>query len=365
MALLPHRGNSTPMQPLAFVDLETTGATAAVDRITEIGIVTVDADGRVDEWQQLVNPGQPISPFIEQLTGISNAMVATAPPFAAVAGETLARLQGRLFVAHNARFDHGFLKHEFKRAGVRFRGPALCTVKLSRALYPEHQRHSLDALIERHRLQAAARHRALADAQLVHQFWQIAHRERTPEQIAAAIAAQNPPCVLPPQIDPALAEELPETPGVFELRDAAGQALWISRAGNIARQLSQFFAAPEKTSRDRQVRERVQHIVWHETAGEIGARLLEARLRALSPPCLQRPRRNHSGPAPRWPFAGPAALRELSTLHLVDQWCYLGTAETPDALPALLTAPRPGFDADIYAILCKHAGQLTSLEARS
>ena len=162
----------------------------------------------------------------------------------------------------------------------------------------------------------------------------------------------------------ALAEELPETPGVFELRDAAGQALWISRAGNIARQLSQFFAAPEKTSRDRQVRERVQHIVWHETAGEIGARLLEARLRALSPPSLQRPRRNHSGPAPRWPFAGPAALRELSTLHLVDQWCYLGTAETPDALPALLTAPRPGFDADIYAILSKHAGQLTSLESR-
>lgn len=353
------------MQPLAFVDLETTGATSSADRITEIGIVTVDADGAVEEWQQLVNPGVPISPFIENLTGISNRMVASAPPFAAVADETLRRLQGRLFVAHNARFDHGFLKHEFKRAGVRFKGPALCTVKLSRALYPEHQRHSLDALIERHGLQAAARHRALADAQLIHQFWQIAYQERSPEQIAAAIAAQNPPCVLPPQIDPALADDLPETPGVFVLHDATDKVLWIGRAGNIARQLSQFFAAPEKSSRDRQVRERVQRIVWHETAGEIGARLLEARLRALSPPSLQRPRRNSGGPAPRWPFAGPAMLRELSTLHLVDQWRYLGTAETPDALPALLAAPRPGFDADIYAILSKHAGQLAALTTGS
>ncbi len=222
------------MQPLAFVDLETTGATSSADRITEIGIVTVDADGAVAEWQQLVNPGVPIAPFIENLTGISNRMVASAPPFAAVADETLRRLQGRLFVAHNARFDHGFLKHEFKRAGVHFKGPALCTVKLSRALYPEHQRHSLDALIERHGLRAAARHRALADAQLIHQFWQIAHRERSPEQIAAAIAAQNPPCVLPPQIDPALADDLPETPGVFVLHDATDKVLWIGARGNNA-----------------------------------------------------------------------------------------------------------------------------------
>ena len=68
------------MRPLAFVDLETTGSTASTDRITEIGIVEVDADGTVREWQQLVNPGIEIPPFIEQLTGISNQMVAKAPP---------------------------------------------------------------------------------------------------------------------------------------------------------------------------------------------------------------------------------------------------------------------------------------------
>ena len=122
------------MRPLAFVDLETTGATATADRVTEIGIVEVDEDGSVREWQQLVNPGTRIPPFIEQLTGISNAMVADAPPFAAVADETLRRLEGRLFIAHNARFDYGFLKNEFKRLGITFRAPVLCTVKLSRTL---------------------------------------------------------------------------------------------------------------------------------------------------------------------------------------------------------------------------------------
>ena len=124
------------MRPLAFVDLETTGATATSDRITEIGIVEVDADGTVREWQQLVNPGTRIPPFIEQLTGISNEMVADAPTFESVAAETLRRLEGRLFIAHNARFDYGFLKNEFKRLGIAFRAPVLCTVKLSRTLYP-------------------------------------------------------------------------------------------------------------------------------------------------------------------------------------------------------------------------------------
>ena len=126
--------------PLAFVDLETTGATATTDRITEIGIVAVDADGRVEEWQQLVNPGTRIPPFIQQLTGISDALVADAPPFAAVAAEVLRRLAGRLFVAHNARFDYSFLKSEFKRLGIAFRAPVLCTVKLSRTLFPEYHR---------------------------------------------------------------------------------------------------------------------------------------------------------------------------------------------------------------------------------
>jgi DNA polymerase III subunit epsilon len=98
---------------LAFVDVETTGSSPARERVTEIGVVRVDVDGastRVDEWSTLVNPGVPIPPEIEWLTGITNEMVRAAPPFEAVAQDLIDRLDGAVFVAHNARFDYGFLR---------------------------------------------------------------------------------------------------------------------------------------------------------------------------------------------------------------------------------------------------------------
>src|SRR5664279_325270 len=112
-------------EPLIFVDLETTGANFANDRIIEIGFVEVDQHG-AHEWSSLVNPAAPISGFITGLTGIDTAMVSSAPSFAQLAPVVLEKLCGRLFIAHNARFDYGFLKREFKRIGIDFRAPSLC-----------------------------------------------------------------------------------------------------------------------------------------------------------------------------------------------------------------------------------------------
>lgn len=266
------------MPALAFVDLETTGATATHDRITEIGIVEVDTDGTVREWQQLVNPGMSIPPFIEQLTGISNDMVADAPPFEAVAAEAMKRLEGRLFIAHNARFDYGFLKNEFKRLGITFRASVLCTVKLSRALFPEHKRHNLDSLIERHDLQAEARHRALADAQLIHQFWQKIQVDRSNEQIEAALRAQNAHPSLPPNLDAGIIDELPETPGVYLFYGENNLPLYIGKAKDIRQRVLSHFSADHKSAREMALSQQVRRIDWIETAGEIGALLKEATL---------------------------------------------------------------------------------------
>ncbi|HMJ49188.1 MAG TPA: 3'-5' exonuclease, partial [Burkholderiales bacterium] len=123
-------------QSLAIVDVETTGATPSHDRVTEIGILRVERGRIIEEWSSLVNPETRIPPAIETLTGITNAMVAQAPTFRELADEILARLQGRLLVAHNARFDYGFIKNELCRFGVEFRPKLLCTVRLSRRLYP-------------------------------------------------------------------------------------------------------------------------------------------------------------------------------------------------------------------------------------
>jgi len=170
--------------PLAIVDVETTGAHPAWDRVTEIAVVEV-ADGEVlSEWSTLVNPGTSIPPAIQALTGITNRMVADAPAFEDLAPGLYERLEGRVFVAHNARFDYGFLRREFERAGLRFQARTLCTVKLSRRLYPGHARHNLDSLIDRHHLQCNARHRALGDAQAVWQFLRVAAEERGSEALA-------------------------------------------------------------------------------------------------------------------------------------------------------------------------------------
>ena len=106
-------------RPLVFLDLETTGATASFDRITEIGLIEVEPGGSAAEWSTLVNPEMRIPPFIESLTGISNKMVALAPTFAEVADELRARLAGTRLIAHNARFDYGFLKNEFARLAIK------------------------------------------------------------------------------------------------------------------------------------------------------------------------------------------------------------------------------------------------------
>src|SRR3989304_4265482 len=129
-------------QPLVFLDLETTGATATHDRITEVGLIEVERGRPVGEWSTLINPGVSIPPAIQALTGITNDMVALAPSFGEISRELLGRIEGRLLVAHNARFDYGFLRNEFERAGIRYSSRVLCTVRLSRKLFPQHARHN-------------------------------------------------------------------------------------------------------------------------------------------------------------------------------------------------------------------------------
>jgi DNA polymerase III subunit epsilon len=180
---------------LVFLDLETTGAAASSDRITEIGLIEVEHGRLIGEWSTLINPQMRIPPFIEALTGISDDMVALAPTFADVAPELKARLAGKLLVAHNARFDYGFLKQEFLRLDMKYASDVVCTVKLSRKLFPGHSRHNLDTLMERHGVKCGARHRALGDARVLWELAQIWRDELGPDALTTAAAAQQPPAV--------------------------------------------------------------------------------------------------------------------------------------------------------------------------
>jgi len=263
-------------EPLVFVDLETTGANFAKDRIIEIGLVEVDQDG-VREWSSLVDPGTPVSAFITGLTGIDTAMVSSAPSFAQLAPTVLEKLRGRLFIAHNARFDYGFLKGEFKRLGIDFRAAQLCTVRLSRKLFPEHHRHNLDSLLERHDIVVADRHRALVDARVLWRLWQRWHELLPNESVRGAIKSIVGRAELPPHLDPLLFDELPEAPGAYALYAADGNLLLSKRSTNIRRQLFAQFAAGKH---DTPLVRATVRVDWREAAGELGARLRELELSA-------------------------------------------------------------------------------------
>jgi len=265
---------------IVFVDLETTGANFARDRILEVGLVEMDAEG-VREWESLVAPGVPVTPFITGLTGIDDDMVADAPEFSHLAEELRSRLAGKLFVAHNARFDYGFLKAEFARLGVDFRATVLCTVKLSRKLFPQHHRHNLDTLIERHGITVDARHRALADARVLHGLWQRWQEDPGGDALATAVAALTQTASLPPELDPALADALPENHGAYALLDADGEVLLTGRASNLRQKVLSHFAG----ARSRQPPiSLVRQIEWRDAAGEFGARLHELQLQRRRKP---------------------------------------------------------------------------------
>lgn len=445
---------TSKLSRLAFVDLETTGTNATVDRVTEIGVVLLDENG-VREWSRLIHPQTRIPPFIEQLTGISNAMVSDAPRFEAVAKELAGLLQGYLFIAHNARFDYGFLKNEFKRSGLTFQPSVLCTVKLSRALFPEHKRHNLDSLIERHDLLASGRHRALADAQLIYQFWQKIHLTHDAALIADAVKKLIGRSSLPSNIDAGLVNDLPESPGVYLFYGENDLPLYVGKSTHIRQRVLSHFSADHSHSKEMSLSQQLRRIDWIETAGELGALLTEAKLiKALQPihnrrlrrhnalcawqlqqqaehlrpvliwaddldfgaqdnlhglyhsqrdaqkalrsiadqnqlclsvlglektpkgrPCFAQQLKKCKGAcigqeAPvehaarlltamnklklaTWPYPGAVGLREGDELHVIDHWCYLGTAKSEAQVHDLLDSSRPAFDRDTYLILSK------------
>ena len=281
---------------IAFVDLETTGTTPTGDRITEIGIVRVAEGEFVDEWSTLVNPECSIPEDIRVLTGITNEMVRDAPTFAELRREVHERLEGHLFVAHNARFDYGFLKNEFRRLEMAYTADVLCTVRLSRRLYPEAVGHSLDAVIARHGLQEpfiaagasrprtpesaarTGRHSALGDARAIWRFVQAVYRDRDPEEIEAAVKRLLKIPSLPPQLAPDALEGLPEGPGVYRFYGVNDLPIYVGKSVNLRDRIRSHFSGDYRCANDVRLSSEIRRIEVEETAGELGALLREARL---------------------------------------------------------------------------------------
>lgn len=271
-------------QTYVFVDIETNGGNGEQGRITEVAALKIVAGEIVEEYTSLVNPGAPIPYWITRLTGITTADVADAPYFEDIAAELFAFMEGAVFVAHNVLFDYSFLKRQFKAAGYDFKPKLLCTVKLSRALYPEHKGHSLEKIIQRHNIPVAARHRALDDIKATFAFTQIALAEKGQEALAENIRLQLKTKNLPPNVDEAVITSLPDTPGIYIFEDDAGTPLYVGKSINIRTRVRSHFADATTVAKEMKLSLQSHNISYIQTDTELEALLLEsAKVKELQP----------------------------------------------------------------------------------
>ena len=264
--------------PLAIVDVETTGMSYKNGGVIDVGILRIEQGQVVQSMRQLVNPGTPLPAFITQLTGISNQDVADAPSFSEVANDVYDLLEGCIFVAHNVRFDYAFIKEELLRAGYQFRPRLLCTVRLSKALYPQYRSHKLDALIERFSIPMLERHRAFADAEATWKALQCMVNQHDQGVIDQHVKLQLRQPSLPVHIPKQTVDQLPESPGVYIFRSQLGAPLYIGKSVNIRDRVLSHFSDDHRSPKEQRIAQEIADIETISTTGELGALMTESQL---------------------------------------------------------------------------------------
>jgi DNA polymerase III subunit epsilon len=193
-----------------------------------------------------------------------------------------------VLAAHNVRFDHGFLKTEFKRLGINLQQKVLCTVKLSRLLYPQHFSHGIDAIVARHNIVGIARHRAMGDVEAVLRMLDDARHELGEAAVASAAQKLMAAPVLPAHVDAGLIGELPETPGVYLFYGENDTPLFIGKAANVRARVLAHFSGSKATAREQRLAQEIRRFEWIPAAGDLSALLLETRLLKQHKPLYNR-----------------------------------------------------------------------------
>lgn len=276
----------------AVTDIETTGGSAKRERITEIAIYLFDGERVVDEFVSLVDPERSIPYYITALTGITNEMVADAPPFHQVARRIVEITEGAVFVAHNARFDYSFLRAEYKSLGYSFNRKILDTVQLSRKLLPGHRSYSLGSLCGDLGIIIKGRHRASGDALATVKLLQLL-LERDREVNGVSLMSSSRHANLPPGFPAERLEQLPEARGVYYFYRSDGVPLYIGKSNNL-RQRVLTHLSNNTSRRTMEMREAMADIGWEVTGSELIALLKESEEIKKHKPVYNRAQRRTS-----------------------------------------------------------------------
>ncbi len=282
---------SVRTKELAIVDVETTGGNASSNRIIEIAVIRVSGGELKETFSTLINPETSVPPFVAWLTGIRGADLRGAPLFADIKDRLLELFDGALFVAHNARFDYSFVRSEFEREGVTFSPQLLCTMRLSRHLFPQFRQHGLDSIIGRHGITVAERHRALGDARAVWDFLRQLDTSYGSERLTDALTRVLKKPAAPMLISQSLLDGLPERPGVYIFYDSQGTPLYVGKSINVKSRVLSHFSVEEDSIRSEILRKTVTDIEVVPMMGELGALLMEAsHIKKLAPALNKRSR---------------------------------------------------------------------------
>lgn len=268
----------------AIVDIETTGGRANRDRITEIAIALHDGEKVVDSYETLINP-ETVIPFgITRLTGITQGMVENAPKFYEVAKKIVQMTEKAIFVAHNVRFDYGFLREEFKRLGYTYSRRQLCTVRLTRNTFPGLPSYSLDNLIRHFNIPFRNRHRAMGDVEAtIILFDKILAKEESTKKMTDLINLGVKESRLPKNITLEQLHNLPEVAGVYYFHDEHGNVVYVGKSINIKKRVMEHFA--KTTPKASKLQKYVADISYEITGSELVALLYESvEIKRLRPP---------------------------------------------------------------------------------
>lgn len=268
----------------AIVDIETTGGHAAANGITEIAVYIHDGSRVTRHFETLLNPNQAIPRYIKALTGIDDEMVADAPQFDEVAETLYDLLRDKIFVAHNVNFDYSFVKHHLKASGFDLNTKKICTVRLSRKVFPGLPSYSLGNLCRTLQLSIENRHRAGGDAKATVKLLEHCLDNNGELYISQMLKKSSADQWLPLQLTKEDITKLPSCPGVYYFLDARDKIVYVGKAINIKKRVSSHFTHNDPDRKRQNFLRTICKIKFKECATELEAIVLEsAEIRRLWP----------------------------------------------------------------------------------
>lgn len=274
----------------AIVDIESTGGGFKGEKIIDIAVYLHDGQKIVDSYSTLVNPGMHIPSFISKLTKINDKMVADAPKFEEIAPEIIKRIESAVFVAHNVQYDYGILKQELRRTGYNFKENKLCTIKLSKEIFPGMESYSLGKLCKELGIDVNNRHRAGGDALATAKLFGYL-MEKDKDTVKDFLENPYKVSSFAPNIPMQTIDVLPEETGVYYMFNEKEEVIYVGKSNFIKDRVLQHLAEEPINKDKRKLFERTHKVTYELTGSELLAMLLESyEVQRLNPKFNKRQR---------------------------------------------------------------------------